>query len=76
MIALVLGTMAMTAQIQRDDQGNFYSAGAAKAAHDSTTTYTYTNAKGLQHPVYVGRKGGHYVWLTSRNGNLYRKYLK
>ena len=75
-IALVLGTMAMTAQVQRDDQGNFFSASAAKAVHDSTTTYTYTNAKGVVYPVYVGRKGGNYVWITSKNGNLYRKYLK
>lgn len=76
MIAMVLGITASQAQVVKDDQGNYLSKAASVAAHDSSTTLTYTNAKGMVYPVYEGRKGGHYVWVTSRDGNVYRKYLR
>ena len=44
--------------------------------HDSTTTYKYTDNKGITHPVFISRKGSYYVWVISKNNTPYKKYLK
>lgn len=75
-IALIAITISLTAQVQRDASGDFFAKSKSVAAHDSTTTFTYTDYKGYKYPVYQGRKGGYYVWVTSKSGNDYRKYLK
>jgi uncharacterized lipoprotein YehR (DUF1307 family) len=49
---------------------------AQTAPRDSTTTQTYTvKATGEKLAVFVGVKGGLYVWRTSAKGTKYRQYL-
>jgi len=42
---------------------------------DSTTVYTYLYNNDLIH-VYISPRGSYYVWMTSKKGNLYKKYIK
>lgn len=35
-----------------------------------------TTIKGVTIPLYVGSKGGKYILVTSKSGNVYKKYLK
>lgn len=75
--AMLLFSLSASAQtVTRDASGNFHQAPRVDALpHDSTTTYTFTDEKGTIHPVYVGRKGAYYVWVTSSKGTMYRRYL-
>lgn len=78
---LILFSLSASAQtITRDASGNFHEAPSAKAApHDSTTTFTYTYERGgeaITTPVYVGPKGGLYVWkLVGVMPHLRKVYL-
>lgn len=71
---------ALTAGAQnatRDASGNFRAIESKAAApHDSTTTYTYTDAHGAVLPVYRGRKGGMYVIYHDPIKGTRRHYLK
>ena len=73
-LALSYGASAQT--IQRDPQGNYK---AIKKAHDSTTAVatgtTYTDSHGGVWPVYRSKSGREYALVTSKNGNVYRKYM-
>lgn len=76
---LMLIQYAANAQstVRRNVNGNFQAMTTQRAAHDSTTTFTYTDSKGKTEPVYQGKKGSYYVARTSKNiGKFYRKYLK
>jgi hypothetical protein len=76
-LLLLLAATAFGQNAVRSDDGNFQSAAKVKAMADSTTTYTYTDAKGEVFPVYVGGKGAFYVGRTSKKtGKYYRFYLK
>lgn len=67
----------VSGQVIEDANGNFFApAKASQATHDSTTTRTYTDAKGNVEPVYQGKKGAFYVARISKAGNYYRKYLQ
>jgi hypothetical protein len=69
------GTQAQNT-VQRDAAGNFTTVSKVEAPKDSTTVFTYTDAKGSIYPVYVGSKGSLYVARTSKKtGNYYRQYL-
>ena len=70
-------SLEVNAQVSRDAEGNFLAKARVQAAHDSTTTYTYTSAKGKVEPVFVGKKGGYYLArISKKSGKFYRKYLK
>tara|TARA_R110001606_G_scaffold380805_1_gene541549 strand:- start:1011 stop:1271 length:261 start_codon:yes stop_codon:yes gene_type:complete len=70
-------SLEVNAQVSRDAEGNFLSKARVQAAHDSTTTYTYTDGKGKVEPVFTGRKGGYYLArISKKSGKFYRKYLK
>lgn len=84
-VALIALTLLMLTQyianaqsdVKRSVNGNFSEVKTQEAKHDSTTTYTYTDAKGKTEPVYQGSKGSYYVGRTSKkSGKFYRKYLK
>jgi len=66
-------------QTTRDAKGNYYTAskqGQQAAKTDSTTVYTYTDAKMKTWPVYEGKNGGRYIWrVSSKTGKGYRQYL-
>lgn len=75
---LVLVALSCDAQTTaRDAQGNYIAAPReVKAEQDTVTGLTYTDAKGVVRPVYVGGKGSHYVARVSKSGKYYRQYLK
>ena len=76
-MAIALGLEVNAQSVTRDESGNFIAKARVEAAHDSTTTFTYTDAKGNVEPVFQGRKGGYYLARTSKKtGKFYRKYLK
>jgi len=62
-----------------DESGNYVA--MAKAVNDtSKTTYKETGRffiekSGSKLPVYVSDKGKEFVFVVSKNGNKYRKYL-
>jgi len=71
----IFAATSAAAQIQQDSEGNFYEVKKEVAAHDSTTTRTLTKANGEIVPVYVGKKGAHYIAAFTSKGYYYRKYL-
>ncbi len=76
-MAIVLSLEVNAQSVTRDESGNFIAKARVEAAHDSTTTFTYTDAKGNVEPVFKGRRGGYYLVRTSKkSGKFYRKYLK
>lgn len=75
--AMMLLSLSLLGQnVQRDSTGNFHAVSRTKAVQDSTTTFTFTDAKGVKHPVYVGGKGAYFLARTSKSGKYYRQYLK
>lgn len=76
-MVIAFGLEVSAQSVSRDASGNFVAKAAITAVHDSTTTYTYTSAKGKVEPVFVGKKGAYYVARVSKkSGKFYRKYLK
>ena len=74
-VAFFQGAQAQNT-VQRDADGNFRAVAKTEAAKDSTTTFTYTDTKGVIRPVFVGSKGSYYVGRTSKKtGKYYRQYL-
>ena len=75
---LVLVALSCDAQTTaRDAQGNYIAVPReVKAEPDTVAGLTYTDAKGVVHPVYIGGKGSHYVARVSKSGKYYRQYLK
>lgn len=55
--------------------GNYKAATVSYTAHDSTTTKTLTDTDGTVYPVFVGRKGGIYVWKINNEGIRKKYYL-
>lgn len=75
-IALLIATTAAYSQnVQRDEKGNFITVRSIKQKPVSTT-YTYTDSKGIVYPVYMTATGRYFVFRVSRNtGKEYRYYL-
>ena len=40
------------------------------------TDKTFTDAKGVVHPVYKSTRNNYFIYKTSKNGNKYKYYLK
>ena len=75
--AIALSLEVSAQSVTRDESGNFIAKARVQAAHDSTTTFTYTDAKGNVEPVFKGRKGGYYLArISKKSGKFYRKYMK
>lgn len=55
--------------------GDYIDVSTIPAYNDSITGHIYTS-KGVVYPVYKGKRGGIYIWKTSKSGNKYKKYLK
>lgn len=65
-------------QVKQDAKGNYYSITAIKKDNAAKKTgQTYTNAKGVQYPVYKSINDKLFIIMTSKKtGNSYHKYLK
>lgn len=75
--ALLLLVVAASAQTKviKDVTGNFTVAKGAKSTDDKKVG-VFTNPKGEMFDVFESVNGKLYYWRTSRNGNVYRCYLK
>jgi hypothetical protein len=74
----VIGTSQTPAKSSYKLDGNTITevSNKSKSNHDSTTTYTFITKDGNKLPVYKGKSGGLYVWVTSKKGIPYKKYIK
>tara|TARA_R110002096_G_scaffold416665_2_gene619949 strand:- start:121 stop:432 length:312 start_codon:yes stop_codon:yes gene_type:complete len=61
--------------IVQTSTGDYIDINIVPAYNDSITGRIYTSNK-LVYPVYKGKRGGIYIWKTSKKGNKYKKYLK
>lgn len=78
LLAMVAGSLTMQAQsVTKDANGNYKAVrGVADTSKAKQTGHTYTDAKGVVLPVYISAKGKLFVMVTSKAGNIYKRYLK
>lgn len=70
--------ICLTANAQhavKDAQGNYHAVGRDTAS-SKPTGHTFTDSKGKSYPLYLSVHGKLYYMRTSRNGNVYKCYLK
>lgn len=60
-----------------DESGNYVQAvkSDTSTAHYKETGKTFIDKSGAKLPVYVSDKGKEFVFIVSKKGNKYRKYL-
>lgn len=68
---LIIAAATANAQVTRDSLGNYH-----ETAHDSTTTFTFTDLVGNVTPVFQTENGKAYTARTSKSGKYYRRYLR
>jgi opacity protein-like surface antigen len=73
--ALLIASATIAQNVTQDASGNYRAATVSYSAHDSTTTKTFTDTDGTVYPVFVGRKGGIYVWKQNSEGIRKKYYL-
>ncbi len=73
--ALLIASATIAQNVTQDTNGNYRAATVSQIAHDSTTTKTFTDTDGTVYPVFVGRKGGIYVWKQNTEGIRKKHYL-
>jgi hypothetical protein len=66
---------AFSQTIIQTPTGDYIDVSTIPAYNDSITGRIYTS-NGTVYPVYKGKRGGIYIWKTSKKGNKYKKYLK
>ena len=71
-----LSVLSMSAQVSRN--GNTFKAVSNHSVKDTVVTqYEYEDFKGEKYPIIVNKSTGScYYWRVSKNGRLYRQYLK
>ena len=74
LFTLLLVSNISFSQVIQTESGNYIDANITPAHTDSITGNIYTS-KGIVYPVYKGKKGGLYIWRTSKKGTKYKKYL-
>lgn len=70
---IVLTAHAQT-KVVKDANGN-YSA-VKRDTLSKPTGHTFTDSKGNVYPVFISARGKLYYMRTSKNGNVYKCYLK
>lgn len=75
-VVFILFSFSAFSQKVQIVNGNYVAVKSSVLAKDSVTGKTFTDSKGNVFPVYRGGKGSMYVWVISKKGNRYRKYLK
>lgn len=79
---MILAAMAFSAKGQSvvRDGKNFKQ--EKKATHKRTadtlvTPYTFEDGKGAKHQIIINKSSGRcWIWKQSRNGNMYKQYMK
>lgn len=78
LLAFVLTALAASSQItaKKDNSGNYIAAKPAIDTAGTKTGKTFTDKKGNIFPVYLNKTGKLFIVRISRNGNVYKQYLK
>lgn len=71
-----MGASAMAQRkVVQDANGNYKVVSRDTAGTNKPTGKSFTDDKGVSHPVYISAKGKLYYMRTSRNGNVYKSYF-
>lgn len=77
LVLVIFSILAVSAQkVAIGKDGNYYSEKSSVVFKDTITGKTFTDEQGKVFPVFKGRKGGLYVWKTSKKGVKYQAYLR
>lgn len=63
-------------RVTKDAQGNYQVAAKRDTTAGKPTGQTITDRDGAKHPVFVSSRGKLYWLRTSKNGNMYKAYIK
>lgn len=75
-ITIALVAIAMVGSCQTYKVGNvLYKADTVVTKTTDTTGYYYC-IKDIYYPIYKGAKGGYFIYRTSKEGKMYKQYLK
>lgn len=74
-LLIVLSAHAQTKAV-KDASGNYVTSHKADTTGNKPTGHTFTDSKGKTYPVYESVNGKLYYYRTSRNGNVYKAYIK
>lgn len=56
--------------------GNFVAYVEKPVSHDSITGKTFTDVKGETYSVFKSKRNAFYIWVESKKGTKYKKYLR
>ena len=73
-LTVLLASNVSFSQVMQTESGDYIDVNTVPAYNDSITGNIYTS-KGIVYPVYKGKRGGLYIWRTSKKGTKYKKYL-
>lgn len=73
-LLLLLSPITMYSQNYVRNGNKFIHQTIKKDSINVKTKFTY-EYKGVEYPVYIGKKGGYYIIVTSKKGKTYKKYL-
>ena len=65
---------AYSQNVIQTSTGDYIDVSTIPAYVDSITGHIYTS-NDVVYTVYKGKRGGIYIWKTSKSGNKYKKYL-
>ena len=68
--------MGIQAQSVQKQGNNFTQVSNKKSSGKATKTqYTYTDSKGVVHPVYLSETGKAFIYYTNKKGEQKRRYM-
>lgn len=72
---LAFGLVSNAQNVQK--QGNNFTQVSNKKSSGKVTKtqYTYTDSKGVVHPVYLSEKGKAFIYYTNKKGEQKRRYM-
>ena len=74
LLTVLFASNVSFSQVMQTESGDYIDVNTVPAYNDSITGNIYTS-KGVVYPVYKGKRGGIYIWKTSKKGNKYKHYL-
>lgn len=78
---LTIAALFLTATVHgqtatKDAQGNYHAAIRTDTASNKPTGKTFTDKDGKVYPLFLSAHGRLFYMRTSRNGNVYKAYIK
>lgn len=75
-VVLTAGQAQAQTKVSKDAHGNYVVAKRDSLGGSKPTGHTITDRKGIVYPVYQSVNGKLFYLRTSRNGNVYKVYIK